>query len=82
MKSPKEFAREFVEENLKIYLSGFPGCDLEWIKLIINMSGVNPGDLEDILQKMKGFGNRKRYKRIFQVCHDASYNCEAIYYEI
>jgi hypothetical protein len=82
MKSEREFSREFVEENLKSYLLKLAGCDLEWIKLIMNISGVHPDDLKDVLQKMKGFGSRKRYKKIFEVCQDAGYRCEEIYYEI
>lgn len=82
MKSEREFSSEFVEENLKSYLLKLTGCDLEWIKLIINISGVYPDDLKDILQKMKGLGSRKRYKKIFEVCQDAGYRCEEIYYEI
>ena len=48
MKSPEEIIHEFVEDNLIHYLKHDPGCDLDWIKLMINMSGIDPGDLEDL----------------------------------
>ncbi len=78
MKSPKEISREFVEDNLRDYLNKKPGCDLEWIKLITHISGIDPGHLEDIFDELEGFGDKKRYKKMFDICCKAKFDCEAI----
>jgi hypothetical protein len=78
MKSPEEIIYEFAEDNLIHYLKKDPGCDLEWIKLIINMSGIKPGDLEDLLNDLEFVGDKRRYKKIVKICRDAKFDCDAI----
>ena len=73
MYSPEEIAIDFVKVNLGSYLIASPGCDLEWIKLIISISGITPGDLADLFIEMEDFGNRKRYKKIFKICSDEKF---------
>jgi hypothetical protein len=74
METPEEIAVDFVRVNLSSYLTGAPGCDLEWIKLIIGISGVRPGDLANLFIDMDGFGDRRRYRRIFRICRNAKFN--------
>ena len=78
MKSPEEIIHEFVEDNVIHYLKNDPGCDLEWIKLIINMSGIDPDDLEDLFDDFDYVGDKKRYKKILKICRDSKFDCDAI----
>ena len=79
MDSPEEIAIDFVKVNLGSYLSGVRGCDLEWIKLIIGISGITPGDLANIFIEMEDFGDSKRYKKIFKICRNAKFYIEALH---
>ena len=78
MESPEEIAIDFVKVNLGNYLTGAPGCDFEWIKLIIGISGISSGDLANVFLEMDGFGNNKRYKRIFKLCRNVNFHSEMI----
>ena len=80
MKSLKEISLDFVEHSLIYYLNKKPSDDLEWIKLIIHISGVYPGDLKDILNEAKYFniGDKKRLKELYKTCQKANFNCEEI----
>jgi hypothetical protein len=78
MDSPEEIAIDFVRVNLGSYLTESPGCDLDWIKLIINISGIQPGDLASIFIDMESFGNRRRYKKIFKICRSVKFDPEAV----
>ncbi len=79
MNSPEEIAIDFVQVNLGSYLTGAPGCDFEWIKLIIGISGISAGDLANIFVEMDGFGDSKRYKKIFKLCRNANFHSEILY---
>jgi len=79
MYSPEEIAIDFVKVNLGSYLTATPGCDLEWIKLIISISGINPGDLANVFIDMDDFGDKKRYKKIFKICRNVKFDPEAIH---
>lgn len=78
MKSPEEITHEFVEENLRDYLNKKPGLDLEWIKLIIHVSGINPEDLKNIFHDQKNVGDKKLYKKLFRICYKAKFKSEEI----
>jgi hypothetical protein len=78
MNSPEEIAIDFVRVNLSSYLTGSPGCDLDWIKLIISISGIQPSDLANIFIDMDEFGDRKRYRKIFKICRNVKFDHEAI----
>jgi hypothetical protein len=78
MHSPEEIASDFVRVNMGSYLTGTPGCDLEWMKLIINLSDLNPGDLADIFIEMDGFGDNKRYRKLLKVCRKVAFHPDAI----
>lgn len=78
MDSPEEIAIDFVKVNLGSYLTGARGCDLEWIKLIIGISGIAPGDLANMFIEMEDFGDSKRYKKIFKICRNAKFYTEAL----
>jgi hypothetical protein len=76
--SPREISRDLVKINLGSFLTNAPGCDLEWIKLIIHISGITPEHLEDLFYNMSGLGDEKRYKKIFKICRNAKFNCKEI----
>ena len=78
MESPEELTSDFVKVNLGSYLTGAPGCDFEWIKLIIGMSGISPGELANLFLEMDGFGDNKRYRKIFRLCRNANFHAETI----
>jgi hypothetical protein len=78
MESPEEIAIDFVKVNLGSYLTGAPGCDFEWIKLIIGISGIAPGDLANVFLDLDGFGDKKRYRKIFKLCRNENFHCELI----
>ena len=79
MDSPEEIAIDFVKVNLGSYLTRAPGCDFEWIKLIIGISGILSGDLADIFLEMEGFGDSKRYKKIFKLCRNENFHSETLF---
>ena len=78
MNSREEIIHEFVEENLKDYLNKKPSCDLEWIKLIIHVCGINPDDLKNVFNEMKDVGDEKLYKKLFRICNKAKFKSEEI----
>jgi hypothetical protein len=78
MESPEEIAIDFVKVNLGSYLTRAPGCDFEWIKLIISISGISSSDLANIFLDIDGFGDSRRYRRIFKVCRNANFRAERI----
>ena len=78
MDSPEEIAIDFTKVNLGSYLTCAPGCDLEWIKLIISISGINPNDLIDIFSDMEGFGDKRRYRKIYKLCRNVGFDSTAI----
>ena len=78
LSSPREISRDLIKVNLGSFLTNAPGCDLEWIKLIIHISGISPGGLEDIFFEFHDFGDKKKYKKIFKICRNAKFDCDAI----
>jgi hypothetical protein len=79
MDSPEEIAIDFVKVNLGSFLTCAPGCDLEWVKLIISISGISPEDLAGIFAEMDGFGNKKRYRKICKICRRAEFDYRTIH---
>jgi hypothetical protein len=78
METPENIAIDFLRVNLGSYLTRAPGCDLEWMKLIISISGVKPDDLANVFIDMDGFGDKRRYRKIFKICCNAQFDTTVI----
>ena len=74
MKSQKDIDIELFRINLGYYLIKSPECDLRWAANIIKHSAISPKDLRRVLCELEDFGDRRRYRKLLNICRNAQFN--------
>jgi hypothetical protein len=75
MKTQKEIDLELFKINLGYYLIKSPECDIKWAVTIIRNTSISPNDLRKVLLDLEDFGDRRRFRKLFNVCRYAGFNC-------
>lgn len=78
MKSRREIDIELFRINLGYYLIKSPECDLKWAATLIKHASIPPQDLRRVLSQLEDFGDRRRYRKLLNLCRDACFNCSAV----
>ena len=74
MRSTNRNARKNLQNSLKAFLEGEENCTLQWIKGIIGQSGLEVEDLLEVFQICKQYGDERRYRQIFEICHAVGFD--------
>ncbi len=78
MKTQKEIDLELFRINLGYYLIKSPECDIKWAVTIIRNTSISPNDLRKVLFDLEDFGDRRRFRKLFNACRDAKFNSCAV----
>lgn len=78
MKSQREIDLELFRINLGYYLIKSPECDIKWAVMIIRSASISPNDLRKVLFELEDFGDRRRYRKLFNACRDAKFDSCAV----
>jgi hypothetical protein len=78
MKSQREIDLELFRINLGYYLIKSPECDIKWAVMIIRNTSISQNDLRKLLLELEDFGDRRRYRKLFNACRDAKFNSCAV----
>ncbi len=78
MKKSNDYVHDYVKTSIESYLSQEPSCDLELIKMVTHISGINPGGLADVFTEFEHSVSKDRYINLFNICRDSKFNCAEI----
>ena len=66
---------KYVQNSIVSYLWQEPYCTLPWIKKVIRESAIPSPDLKRTFRDLvKEYGNRKRFRKLFDICRNANFN--------